>query len=230
MDQKQIKRNLLYFTKTDTMLYVGIGLLVVGVALFFLTYSYLAYIIASVCAAVGLVLFLIGASHRVTDADIDACIATLTEGMAVDTVENPKFSKRIQKQIPVLHVHSYLYDDGLHFKYAKSGSIRSDQYEATILYALDTGLYVVRRRISLLCADEIDTQTVEIPYTEIEKLEIVQTQKVLTLRKKPRTVTPTLLCIRGNCPMEIPMQSTADVDEFIQRVHRALTEAKKEMQ
>ena len=39
MDQKQIKRNLHYFTKSDTMLFVGIGMIAVGVALFFFGYD-----------------------------------------------------------------------------------------------------------------------------------------------------------------------------------------------
>ena len=95
MDQKQLKRNLHYFTKSDTSLYVGIGLLIAGVALFFFGYGYISYIIASILAPVGLVLALVGASRRVTDADIDACIAKLTEGMEVDLVENPKFAMRM---------------------------------------------------------------------------------------------------------------------------------------
>ena len=111
MDQKQIKRNLNYFTKSDTPMYVGIGMLIVGVVLYFVTYSYLVYIIASVLAAAGLILALIGASHRVTDTDIDSCVARLTEGMEVDLVENPKFAKRMLKQVPVIKLQNYIYDD-----------------------------------------------------------------------------------------------------------------------
>ena len=123
MDQKQLKRNLHYFTKSDTPLYVGIGLVAVGVALFFLGYGYVSYVIASVCAPVGLLLALIGASRRVTDADIDNCVTKLTENMEVDLVENPKFAKRILKHVPMLRVQNYVYDQALAHKYAKSGSI-----------------------------------------------------------------------------------------------------------
>ncbi len=227
MDQKQIKRNRNYFTKTDTMLYVGIGLVAAGIILFFFGYGYISYIIASVFAPVGIVLLLIGASHRVTDADIDACISKLTDGMAVDMVENPKFEKRMLKQVPVLQVQSYVYDDSLLHKHAKSGSVRSEKLESAILYALDTELYVVRRRISLLSEQEPETEIMRIPYTEIEGIEITEKQATLTFGKKTRTVTTSLLCIRSASPLELPMQSNADVDEFISRMSRVLAESKK---
>lgn len=226
MDQKQIKRNLNYFTKSDTPLYVGIGMLIVGVILYFVTYSYLVYILASVLAVAGLVLMLIGASGRVTDADIDACIGTLTEGMAVDVVENPKFAKRMLPQIPALHLQSYLYGDSLRYKLTKSGAVRSELYEATILYALDSGLYIVRRRVCLL-SDECEQQVVEIPYADITGLEVTESEKVITVGKKLHTITPAMLCIRAAQPMEIPMQNTADVDDFISRVARVLSEHAK---
>ena len=223
MDQKQIKRNLNYFTKSDTPLYVGIGMLVVGVVLFFFGISYLSYILASVLAVAGLVLMLIGASGRVSDADIDTCIASLTEDMAVDLVENPKFAKRMLGQIPVLHLQSYLYKEGLRYRIAKSGSIRSELYQSCLVYALDTELYVVLRRIPLL-GEQIDAQIFEIPYSEIQGVESVQSEYSLTIGKKLYTVTPTALCIRAAQPLEIPMQNTADVDEFISRISRILAE------
>lgn len=229
MDQKQLKRNRNYFTKSDTPLYLGIGMLAVGVALYFFTYSYLVYIIASILAVVGLVLALVGASRRVTDADVDTCIAKLTEGMEVDLVENPKFAKRMLKQVPVLKIQDYVYDDTLMHKYAKSGSIRTDTLECALIYPLDTVLYVVHRRISLL-KDECDTQVYEIPYTEIESIEIAEKQTVLTFGKNTRTVTASFLSIKAATPLELPMQSNADTDDFIARMRRVLAESKQSTQ
>lgn len=226
MDQKQLKRNLNYFTKSDTILYVGIGLVAVGVALFFFGYGYISYIIASVFAPIGLVLALIGASRRVNDADIDACIAKLTEGMEVDLVENPKFAKRMLPQIPVTRVQNYLYDDALIHKYSKSGAIRTEKLESALIYALDTQLYIVHRRISLL-KDECDTQIYEIPYTGIECVEITEQQTKMTFGKNTRTVTYCHLCINGSTPLALPMQNTADTDEFVLRIRRVLAESKK---
>ncbi len=225
MDQKQLKRNLHYFTKSDTMLYVGIGLVAVGVALFFFGYGYISYILASVFAPVGLVLLLIGASQRVTDADIDACVVKLTEGMEVDLVENPKFAKRMLKQIPIMKLQNYVYDDTLMHKYAKSGSIRSEKLESALLYALDNELYVVHRRISLL-SDECDTQVYEISYADIEGIEITDKQTVLTFGKKARTVTTSALQIKAATQIELPMQSNADTDEFITRIRRVIADAR----
>ena len=226
MDQKQLKRNLHYFTKSDTMLFVGIGMVAVGVALFFFGIGYISYIIASVLAPIGLVLALIGASRRVTDADIDACITKLTEGMEVDLVENPKFAKRMRREIPLLKVQNYIFDDALAHKYAKSGSIRTEKLESALIYALDTELYIVHRRISLL-SDECDTQIYQIPYTEIERIEITEKQTALTFGKNTRTVTYCFLHIGTATPLELPMQSNADTDEFITRIRRVLTENKQ---
>ncbi len=224
MDQKQIKRNRNYFTKSDTPLYLGIGLVAVGVALFFFGYGYISYILASVFAPVGLVLALIGASRRVTDADIDSCIAKLTEGMEVDLVENPKFAKRMRREIPMLKVQNYVFDDSLVHKYAKNGSIRSEKLESALLYALDTELYVVHRRVSLL-ADECDTQICEIPYSEIESIEVTEKQTQMTFGKNTRTVAACFLCIKGATTIELPMHNNADTDEFILRVRRVVADA-----
>ncbi|MBQ5792997.1 MAG: hypothetical protein IIW17_03165 [Clostridia bacterium] len=226
MDQKQLKRNLHYFTKTDTPLYVGIGMLIVGVALFFFGRGYISYVIASILAPVGLVLALIGASHRVTDADMDACITKLTDGMEVDLVENPKFAKRMFKQIPMIKLQNYIFDDALAHKYAKNGAIRTEKLETSLIYALDTELYVVHRNFSLL-ADESDTQVHEIPYADIESIEITEQQTKMTFGKNPRTVTYSLLTIKGASTFELPMQSNADTDEFVSRVKRVLAESKQ---
>lgn len=224
MDQKQLKRNLNYFTKSDTPLYVGIGLLVVGIALFFFGHGYISYVIASILAPVGLVLALVAASRRVTDADIDACVAKLTEGMEVDLVENPKFAKRMLKQIPMIKLQNYIFDDALAHKYAKNGAVRTEKLETALIYALDTELYVVQRRYSLL-ADECDTQIYEIPYTDIESIEITEQQTKMTFGKNTRTVAYSLLTIKGNTPLELPMQSNADTDEFVSRIKRVLAES-----
>ena len=227
MDQKQIKRNRNYFTKTDTMLYVGIGLLAVGIILFFFGYGYISYIIASVFAPVGIVLLLIGASHRVTDADIDACIAKLTEGMAVDLVENPKFEKRMLKQIPMLQVQGYVYDDAKLHKYAKSGSVRSEQFDSALIYALDTELYVVRRRISLLSEQEPETEIFRLSYADMEKPEITEESVKMTFGKKTRTVTYSLLCLKSaDTSLQLRVQSNNDVDEFISKLNRVLAETR----
>ena len=225
MDQKQLKRNLHYFTKSDAPLYVGIGMLIVGVALFFFGWGYISYVIASVLAPVGLVLALIGASRRVTDADVDACIAKLTEGMEVDLVENPKFAKRMLKQIPMIKLQNYVYDDALAHKYAKSGAVRTEKLETALIYALDTELYIVHRRFSLL-ADECDTQIYEIPYTDIEGIDITEKQTKMTFGKNTRTVTSCFLSIKSTAPLELPMQNNADTDDFIARVRRVLAEGK----
>ena len=219
MDQKQIKRNLHYFTKTDTMLYVGIGLAAVGVLMFFLGYSYFSYILASVFAPVGLVLLLIGASRRVTDADVDACVGKLTDGMAVDTVENPKFAKRMLKQIAPLFIQSYELEPDLHLKRTASGSIRSEKYTASIVYALEDGLYIVTRTVSLLI-DEAVEQVLEIPYEQIQGISVEHEERELTLGKKTQRVSVSHLRVQGETELLLPMQSTADVDDFISRIHR----------
>ena len=229
MDQKQLKRNRNYFTKSDTPMYVGIGMLVVGVVLYFVTYSYVVYIIASVLAAAGLILALIGASVHVSDADLDHCVVKLTEGMEVDLVENPKFAKRMRREVPVAKVQSYVFDDALAHKYGKSGTIRTEKLESTLLYPLDTALYVVHRRISLL-SDECDTQIYELPYTEIEGIEIAEQQTTLTFGKNTRTVSYCTLCIHGATPLALPMQSNADTDDFVSRMRRVLAESKQQAQ
>ncbi len=219
MDQKQIKRNLHYFTKTDTALFVGIGLLVAGVLLFFLGYGYVSYVLASVFAPVGIVLLLVGASRRVTDADIDACVGKLTDGMAVDIVENPKFGKRMLKQISPLFIQAYVLDEDLHLKRTASGSIRSEKYTASIVYALDQGLYIVTRTVSLL-VDEAVEQVVEIPYEQIKGISVEHGELELPIGKKTQRVSVSHLHVQGETELMLPMQSTADVDDFISRVHR----------
>lgn len=222
MNQKQLKRNLNYFTKSDTPLFVGIGMLIVGVVLYFVTYSYVVYVIASVLAVAGLLLSLIGASRRVTDTDIDSCLSKACQGMEVDLVENPKFEKRMQRQIPPLHIQSYIFEDGLRCKSAKNGTVRSESYQASLIYALDDRLYIVERRVNLL-SGQIDSEVKEILYGDIQGLEVVQIPKTVQIGKNTRNVTQSLLHINGKEPVDLPVHNTSEIDEFIGRVHRVLS-------
>ena len=132
----------------------------------------------------------------------------------------------MRKEVPQIKVQNYVFDDALTHKYGKSGTIRTEKLEIALLYPLDTTLYVVHRRFSLL-ADECNTEVYEIPYAEIESMEIIEQQTKLTFGKNTRTVTYSTLCILGTEPLALPMQSNADTDEFVSRMRRVLAESKQ---
>lgn len=222
MKQKNIyKQNERYFTEGDGIKLTGAALVGLAVALFFFGWGYLAYILMSVSAPVGVFLFFFGASRRATDADIDRYIDLATEGIELSLEEDRVYAKRLDKTFSPLSIGGYHYTGDVLLAKAKNGAIRSTSYEKSILYVLKDALYISSRRISLV-ADEKEGMSRELAFSEIAKLEILSDERQLICEKKAYHVKDTRLCIHlvSGDAITLPTKDDLNVEELIERVTR----------
>ena len=64
------KQNVNYFMKSGWMKPTGLGLLIAGIAFLFFGWGFISYILMVVFIPAGIVLFIVGASTRSTDAEM----------------------------------------------------------------------------------------------------------------------------------------------------------------
>lgn len=224
-----LKNNINYFKKSDTPKYVGMGLMVVGVLLLWLGWSYVTYIMAAAFIPVGLVLFLIGASGRASDSDIEGFIKRRLEGMEVNLAEDRTYAKRILKHVPPAVVEDYEYREGLMLTRAKNNSLRSSEYTRAILYVLSDALYIPVRTLSLV-EDRINNTLCEIPYDMISNVEILRDRCTLTFGKNSYSAKITQLCITygDGLTFRTPIHDDITADSLVETIKKIIQSYQKE--
>ena len=95
---KQEKASVNYFTKTDTLKFVGGGLLIAGLRCLWIGWGYIGYILAFIGTPTGLILFLIGASGRVSDVDMDKYIESKMACLNIDIDSDKHYQLKLLKQ------------------------------------------------------------------------------------------------------------------------------------
>ncbi len=229
MKQKNIyKQNERYFTEGEGIKILGASLVGLAVAIYFFGWGYLAYILMSISAPLGVFLFFFGASRRSTDADLERYIELATEGVEVALEEDRVYAKRLDKSFPPVSVAGYHYAGDILLAKAKNGTVRSTSYEKSVLYVLKDALYISSRRISLV-ADEGESATREIPFAEIAKMEIVTDERHLVCGKKSYLIKDTRLFIHltSGGLISLPTKDDLTVEEFIERLERSIKKQRK---
>jgi hypothetical protein len=223
------KNNLNYFKKSDTPKFVGMGLMVVGIFLLWLGWSYVSYIMSAVFIPVGLVLFFVGSSGRASDSEIDAFIKRRLGGMEVDLSEDRAYTKRVLKHIPPQSIEDYVYREGLMLTKAKNSSLRSSEYTRSLLYILSDALYIPTRTVALT-EDRVDNKLYEIPYDIIQNVEIVRDRRTLTFGKKSFSAKITRLCISygDGLTFSTPIHDDVTADALVDTIKKAITTHEKE--
>ena len=224
-----LKNNINYFKKSDTPKYVGMGLMVVGVLLLWLGWSYVTYIMAAAFIPVGLVLFLIGASGRASDSDIEGFIKRRLEGMEVNLAEDRTYAKRILKHIPPQSIEDYEYREGLMLTRAKNNSLRSSEYTRAILYVLSDALYIPTRTVALT-EDRVDNKLYEIPYDMISGIEITRERRTLPFGKQSFSAKITKLCITygDSLTLSLPIHDDITADSLVETIKKIIQSYQKE--
>lgn len=229
MKQKNIyKQNERYFTEGEGIKILGAALVGLAVSIFFFGWGYLAYILMSVSAPLGVFLFFFGASRRSTDADLERYIELATEGIEVALEEDRVYAKRLDKSFSPVSVAGYHYAGDILLAKAKNGTVRSTAYEKSVLYVLKDALYISSRRISLV-AEKKENETRELPFSEIVKMEIVTNERHLVCEKKTYLVKDTRLCIHlaGGDVISLPASDDLIVEEFVERIMRNIKKQRK---
>ncbi len=225
-----VKHNINYFKKSDTMRLVGLGLLVTGLISLWLgwSYSYILFVYSTVALPIGIIMFILGSSGRASDEDIEHFTSRVGDGLEVDLTEDKKYAKRVRKIPSPEYAEGYEYLDGLMYTKAKNGAVRSSEYTKAIIYFLTDGLYIVSRTASLV-AEEVRNSTIEISYAQLEAAEILRESKYMSYNKNSYRVNNVRLVIKydGGNSFSCPINDDIDADKLVQTVMDAVAEYKK---
>ena len=122
-DNKKTKTNANYFTKNDNLKLAGIIVLIASGVEFFLGRTYIGYIISCVGLAVGLVLFIVGSSGRVSEAEISEYIAKHTDGACDLPAEDKALAKRLRRTPAPLSADGFVFEQDVMIRKTKKGSL-----------------------------------------------------------------------------------------------------------
>ena len=218
-----IKNNINYFKRGDGLRIFGMCLMVPGVLGLWLgwSYSYYLYLISTIALPVGFVCFLLSSIGRSSEEDIDACVQRIGLDIERDIEKHPKQEKKVLAHIPPVTAEGYLYHDGLMFTRGKDGTVRSTEYTRAMVYVLSDALFITRRTGSLI-SEGIREDAVEIPFTMLEKAEIVTEEKTVTFGKKSFHVKETRLHVTyGDCMVfSTPIHNDITADQFAETINK----------
>ncbi|MBR6680965.1 MAG: hypothetical protein IKL59_06855 [Clostridia bacterium] len=224
-DNKKTKTNANYFTKTETLKIAGIIILIASGVEFFLGRTYIGYIISCIGLVVGLVLFIVGSSGRVSEAEISEYIAKNTDGACEIDVEEKALKKRLRSLPYPLVASGFVFNADVMVKKTKKGSLNSSVYSKTVLYPLDTAILVRHRTLLIAEHDHQDTEQ-EIPYADIKKIETVESTEDITFGKKlfrAKNINLVIETASGE-PIIITAQDNVETDTFIKEIDRIVKE------
>ncbi len=224
------KNNIGYFSKSDTLRTLGLGLLIGGFAALCIGFatSYILYIIGTVLILPGVLIFIIGSAGRSNDEEIKNCISRATEGMEVDLSEDRAYAKRIVPKSEPEIAQNYEYREGLMLTRSKSNSLRSSEYTKSILYLLTDAIFIVSRSFSLV-EDKTRNSKMEIAYCDIEKVEILRDTASIPFKKKTFTahITRLVITYEGGKTFSTPIHDDITTDQLAQRIERLVADSKK---
>ena len=223
---KKYKGNINYFKRGDSFKTIGLAVAIIGGIVWWFAPNYIIYILSCIAIPVGLGLFFIGSTGHSSDADIDADIDSKTKDMEVNLEEDKQYAKRVLKNIEPKVCEGYEYKDGLYFIKAKNGTIRSSEYTKAIIYVLSDELYIVKRSFSLI-SDDVNNQTIEIPYSQINSIEIVRESKGVESNKKKYNVKFALFEVKyaDDQIFYAPIHDDIDSDKFIETINYVMKSA-----
>lgn len=218
------KHNINYFKSNDMIKWIGIALCCLTAALYFFGRGFIVRILMYLSLPIGIVLFIIGSSRRSNDADIDEDIEKLGKGVEIDLIEDNNFAKKLNRIFSPMTFEGYEYDDGLMYTKSKSNSVRSSKYTKAIVYVLSDSLYIVKRSFSLV-SDEVENLTFEIPFADIDCIELSHENKTVKFEKKSFDVKFVRLNVISNEKITVSLPASDDIntERIIEKMNSTVT-------
>ena len=219
---KKEKLSVNYFKKTDTLKLVGGGLLIAGLICLWIGWGWIGFILAIIGSPTGFVLFLIGASGRATDADMDATINSKMAGLYLDIESERKYKLRILSQHKTVTIEGYRYGEGIMIKKLKDASLRTSLFCRSQLRILSDSLYIISRDISLI-NDLVEDNAYEIFYNDIEAIEIERHEERVVFNNKTFFTKPCYLHIVSNgLEIRLPISDSVTSDNLVDTINRQI--------
>lgn len=220
---KRTKASINYFKKTETLKYVGGGILIAGLLCLWLGWGIVGFIFAFIGTPTGLVLFFIGASGRASDADMDTLIERKMSGLEIGIDNEKHYQLKLLKHLKEITISGYRFDEGVMMKKLKDGSIRTSVYCRSIVKILKDSLYIVSREVTLI-EEEVTDNTYEIPYDSIKTLEIERENKRVVFNNNTLVTKPCYFhIVTDTLDLRFPIVDAITSDEMITSINRQIT-------
>lgn len=222
---KQEKESINYFTKTDTLKYVGGGLLIAGLFSLWIGFRFgiIGIILALIGTPLGLFLFLFGAGGRATDEDMEASITNKMAGLYIEIDNDRHYQLRLLKHLKEHTIEGYHYGDGILLKKMKNASLRTSEFERAKVKILSDSLYIVSRRISLINND-VENNTYEINYDNIKTIEIIREQNRVVFNKTTFFTKPCYFhIVTDELDIKLPIVDAVTSDELVDIIKRQMS-------
>ncbi len=210
-----------YFKKSDSLTIIGGILLVAGFLCLWLgwSFSFIGYLLGTLCTPTGLVLFLVGSVGRVTDDHIESFISNKMAGLDIDIDSNRSYQLKLLKNYKEITVEGYRYHDGVMIKRLKSGELRTSEFSRSKIRILKDRLYILNREISLIYDDQVTNNIFEPTYDKIISAEIVREQKSVTFNKSSFLTKPCYLTITTvDSIISLPCIDAITSDEIVRNI------------
>lgn len=224
---KPEKNSVNYFKKSDTPQYVGGGLLIVSLAALWLGWGMISYIFAIIGTPLGFILFLIGASGKVSDQDMDNYIENKMADLKIDIDNDRRYQIKLLRHLKEYTAEGYLFSDDVMIKKRKDGSLRSSEFSRAKIRILSDRLYILHRQMSLI-SDETVTEKHEIELDRITSVTVDRDSKRMTFNKNTFFTKPCHLRIGfDNTVLSLPIADAITSDELAEAINRQVSAYKE---
>ena len=219
---KSEKLSINYFKKTDTLKFVGGGILIAGLICLWIGIGWVGFILAILGTPTGLVLFLIGASGRATDADMESAITNKMAGLYLDLDGEKKYQLRLLKHHKTITFQGYRYGNDVMIKKLKDASLRTSLFCRSQLRILSDSVYIVSREISLI-NDDTQNNSYEIFYDSIKAIEIERSQERVIFNNNTFYTKPCYLhIVWEENEIRLPITDAITSDELVDSITRQM--------
>ena len=214
-----------YFKRSDGTASIGMGLLISGIVLFWLgwTFFWLFFYLGIPLIPVGLALYIYGTTGRSDENELNKIIKDNSDAISfTDIKESLEYRKRLSKKAVEESFGGYVFQSDILMKKAKSGAMVSSEYICAKMLIL-TDAILIRSCSFSFVSDAKRESEIEIPFSSIEKIEIERETKTYQFEKKEFTVKTCFLVItHEGIQTRLPHKDDIYADELTVTLNRLL--------
>lgn len=217
-----------YFKRSDSTATLGMSMLVGGVILLWLGWSFywLFFYFGIALIPIGFGIYLYGSTGRSDENELKKIIKEKNDAISfADIKESAEFRRRMSKNPTEESFGGYVFNDNVLMKRAKSSAMVSSEYVLAKMLILNDALFVRSSAFSFI-ADEKHESELEIPFSTIEKIEIErQTETVVVGKKELAVKTCFFVITHEGIQTRLPRKDDIYADELIVTLNRLLKNA-----
>jgi len=227
---KNYKPLITYFKRSEGTYTLAIGMLIAGFLCLWLgsIFSYVMFLLSVVLLIGGFALMIYSSIGR---ADASALEKEIKENFAEinfdEFQENNSTQKRLPKEIKEEQFSAYHFHDGVYFKKLKNGATISSEYSCSkMIYLVDA--FYIKTRVFSFVEDKVETSTVEIPFSSVEKIVVEHDENRYTYNKNSYLIKSCYLTIYyDGGKVRLPRTDDIYTDEMAENLNRMIEKMKQ---